>query len=96
MLSCGKSFPGVHHLPGLISELKRRNVFRVGAAYVLVGWLIAQVGDLLADNLAFPEWFMPMLLTVVALGFPLAVFLAWALELTPDGVKKTAEVDRDA
>jgi len=96
MLSCGKSSPGAHHLPGLISELKRRNVFRVGAAYVLVGWLIAQVGDLLADNLAFPEWFMPMLLTVVALGFPLAVFLAWAFELTPDGVKKTAEVERDA
>lgn len=83
-------------MPGLISELKRRNVFRVGTAYVLIAWLVAQAGDLLADNLTFPEWFMPMLLAVLALGLPIALFLAWAFELTPDGVKKTEEVDRDA
>lgn len=83
-------------MPSLISELKRRNVFRVGTAYVLVAWLVAQAGDLAADNLAFPDWFMPMLLVVLALGFPIAAFLAWAFELTPDGVKKTEEVDRDA
>ena len=83
-------------MPGLFSELKRRNVVRVGTAYVLVAWLIAQAGDLAADNLSFPDWFMPMLLVVLALGFPIALFLAWAFELTPDGVKKTAEVDRDA
>ena len=83
-------------LPSLFSELKRRNVVRVGTAYALVAWLIAQAGDLAADNLSFPDWFMPMLLVVLALGFPIALFLAWAFELTPDGVKKTAEVDRDA
>ena len=83
-------------LPSLFSELKRRNVVRVGTAYVLVAWLIAQAGDLAADNLSFPDWFMPMLLVVLALGFPIALFLAWAFELTPDGVKKTEEVDRDA
>jgi TolB-like protein len=96
MVSCGESVFGEHHLPSLISELKRRNVFRVGTAYVLVAWLVAQAGDLLADNLSFPEWFMPMLLAVLALGLPLALFLAWAFELTPDGVKKTEEVDKDA
>ena len=83
-------------MPSLFSELKRRNVVRVGTAYALVAWLIAQAGDLAADNLSFPDWFMPMLLVVVALGFPIALFLAWAFELTPDGVKKTEEVDRDA
>lgn len=83
-------------MPSLISELKRRNVFRVGAAYVLVAWLVAQAGDLLADNLSFPDWFMPMLLAMLALGLPIALFLAWAFELTPQGVKKTEEVDRDA
>ncbi len=82
-------------MPSLISELKRRNVFRVGAAYVLVSWLVAQAGDLLADNLVLPEWFMPMLLAMLALGLPIALFLAWAFELTPQGVKKTEEVDRD-
>lgn len=82
-------------MAGLFSELKRRNVVRVGAAYALVAWLIAQAGDLAADNLPFPEWFMPMLLVVLLLGFPVAMFLAWAFELTPDGVKKTEEVDRD-
>ena len=83
-------------MPSLISELKRRNVFRVGAAYILVAWLVAQAGDLLADNLSLPEWFMPMVLAVLALGLPIALFLAWAFELTPDGVKKTEEVDRNA
>ena len=83
-------------MPSLFSELKRRNVVRVGTAYVLVAWLIAQAGDLAADNLSFPDWFMPMLLVVLLLGFPIALFLAWAFELTPDGVKKTIEVDLDA
>jgi TolB-like protein/Flp pilus assembly protein TadD len=83
-------------LPSLFSELKRRNVVRVGTAYALVAWLIAQAGDLAADNLSFPDWFMPMLLVVLVLGFPIAMFFAWAFELTPDGVKKTEEVDRDA
>lgn len=83
-------------MPSVFSELKRRNVVRVGAAYVLVAWLIAQAGDLAADNLPFPDWFMPMLLVVLLLGFPIALFLAWAFELTPDGVKKTIEVDIDA
>ena len=83
-------------MPSLFSELKRRNVVRVGTAYALVAWLIAQAGDLAADNLSFPDWFMPMLLVVVALGFPIALFLAWAFELTPDGVKKTEEVDSDS
>lgn len=54
------------------AELKRRNVFRVAAAYAVVAWLIVQVGDVAADNLGFPDWFMPMLFVVLGLGFPVA------------------------
>lgn len=79
--------------PGLFSELKRRNVFRVAAAYVVVAWLVLQVGDLAADNLDFPGWFMPMLFVLLGLGFPVVVVLSWAFELTPEGVQRTASVD---
>lgn len=79
--------------PGLFSELKRRNVFRVTAAYVVVAWLVLQVGDLAADNLGFPGWFMPMLFVLLGLGFPVAVILSWAFELTPEGVQRTVSVE---
>ena len=79
--------------PGLFSELKRRNVFRVAAAYVVVAWLVLQVGDLAADNLGFPGWFMPMLFVLLGLGFPVAVVLSWAFELTPEGVQRTVSVE---
>ncbi len=75
----------------LIAELRRRNVFRVAAAYAVVAWLIVQVGDVAADNLGFPEWFMPMLFVLLGLGFPIALFLAWAFELTPEGMKREKE-----
>jgi len=78
---------------GLFSELKRRNVFRVAAAYVVVAWLVLQVGDLAADNLGFPGWFMPMLFVLLGLGFPVAVILSWAFELTPEGVQRTVSID---
>ena len=78
----------------LFSELKRRNVLRVAAAYAVVAWLIVQVGDVAADNLGFPDWFMPMLFVLVGLGFPVALFLAWAFELTPEGLKRETDVSR--
>ena len=78
------------------AELKRRNVFRVGIAYVVGAWLIAQVAELAADSFGAPDWFMKMLLTVLALGLPVALFFAWAFELTPEGIKKEKDVDRTA
>lgn len=80
----------------LFTELKRRNVFRVAAAYAVVAWLTIQVGDVAADNLGFPGWFMPMLFVVLGLGFPVALLLAWAFEMTPEGVKRTEDVAQDA
>ncbi len=76
------------------SELKRRNVFRVGVAYLIGAWLLAQIADLLIDNIGAPDWVMKTLFVALALGFPIALFFAWAFELTPEGVKRESEVDR--
>ena len=76
-----------------IDELKRRNVFRVGIAYLAVAWLTAQVADLVLDNIAAPHWLMQAILLLLGLGLPLALFFAWAFELTPEGLKKEKDVD---
>ncbi len=78
----------------LFNELKRRNVFRVGIAYVVVAWLTAQVVDLVLENFGAPAWFMRSLLVVLAAGLPLALVFAWAFEMTPEGLKKEKDVDR--
>ncbi len=75
-----------------MTEMKRRNVFRVGVAYTVVAWVIAQALDLVADNFAAPDWVMKVSLAVLVAGLPIALILAWAFELTPDGVKKTEDV----
>ena len=76
------------------NELKRRNVFKVAAAYIIVGWLVMQVGDTLGPALLLPGWINSALAFFLILGFPLAMFFAWAFEMTPDGIKKEKEVDR--
>ena len=76
-----------------IDELKRRNVVRVGVAYLVVGWLVFQVGEILFPTFGAPEWVFKSLILLIALGFPFALLFAWAFELTPEGVKKTREVD---
>ena len=76
------------------AELKRRNVFRVAAAYIIVGWLIMQAGDTLAPALHLPEWVNSLLVFFLLLGFPLALFFAWAFEMTPEGIRKEKDVDR--
>jgi TolB-like protein len=76
-----------------IKELKRRNVFRVGAAYVVVAWLIAQVSDLVLANFGAPDWVIKTVLYLLAAGLPVAVILAWAFELTPEGIKLDKVVD---
>jgi TolB-like protein len=78
----------------LFNELKRRNVFRVGIAYIVVAWLIAQVADLAFENFGTPDWAIKTLLFVLVLGFPLALLFAWAFEMTPEGLKKEKDVDR--
>ena len=77
------------------NELKRRNVFRVAAAYVIVGWLIMQAGEVMGPALRLPDWVNSALAFFLILGFPLAMFFAWAFELTPEGIKKDKGVDQD-
>jgi TolB-like protein len=75
-------------------ELKRRNVFRVAIGYVITAWLLLQVVDLVLENINAPDWVMQVFMLALAIGFPLAVFFAWAFEMTPEGVKRESEVDR--
>ncbi len=78
----------------IFRELKRRNVFRVGIAYVVTSWLLLQFADIVLENIAAPNWVMQVFMLALGLGFPLALFFAWAFELTPEGLKREHEVDR--
>jgi TolB-like protein len=75
-------------------ELKRRNVFRVGAAYLVIAWLLLQLADIVIDNISAPEWVIQIFMLALLMGLPLALFFAWAFELTPEGLKKEKDVDR--
>ena len=81
-------------MPGLFEEFKRRNVVRVGIAYVVASWLLLQVVDLVLDAVAAPDWVMQVFLLAVAVGFPIALILSWAFEATPEGIKREKDVDR--
>ncbi len=78
-----------------LNELKRRNVFRVGAAYVVVAWLILQVIETVSEPLGLPEWTEAFFIVLLATGLPLVLLFAWAFELTPEGLKKTRDVAKD-
>ena len=81
-------------MAGLFSELKRRNVFRVGLAYLAASWLVLQVLDLVLESTQAPAWVMQLLLALFAVGFPIALIFAWAYEITPEGMKREKDVDR--
>jgi len=76
------------------AELKRRNVFRVGIAYVVGGWLLLQLTDVLSQLLDLPDVVGRVIVLLVAIGLPVALFFAWAFEMTPEGVKREKDVDR--
>jgi MFS family permease len=77
------------------AELKRRNVVRVGIAYVIVGWLLAQIAEFAAEHLGAPDWALMVFVAFVILGLPLILVFAWAFELTPEGLKLEKHVDRE-
>lgn len=77
------------HLPSLWAELKRRSVFRVAAVYALVSWVTVQVAVATFPYLGLPEWLVTAVIVLALLGFPVALVLAWAFELTPRGVQRT-------
>jgi TolB-like protein len=80
----------------LFAELKRRNVVRVGIAYAVAGWLLAQVADVFLENFGAPEWVIKTFLLAIIIGFPLVLIFAWAFEMTPQGIKREKDVDRTA
>ena len=79
----------------LIQELKRRNVFRVAIAYVLMGWLLLQGADFGLDLIGAPNWVIQAFTLALLLGLPVALFFAWAFELTPEGIRREKDVVRD-
>ena len=79
----------------LFQELKRRNVFRVGIAYTVGAWLLLQLTEVLSELLSLPGSVGPAVVAVVAIGFPVVLFAAWAYELTPEGIKRESEVEAD-
>jgi TolB-like protein/Tfp pilus assembly protein PilF len=78
---------------GLVSELRRRNVFRMAVLYVVAAWLIMQVGEVLVTLAALPVWTGQAILVLLAVGFPIAVAFSWFYEITPEGISLEADVD---
>jgi TolB-like protein/Flp pilus assembly protein TadD len=78
---------------GFLGELKRRNVYKVAVAYAIVGWLVVQIATQAFPFLEIPNWAIRLVILLVVIGFPIALVLAWAFELTPEGIKRTEEVD---
>lgn len=76
-------------------ELKRRNVFKVGIAYLVACWLGLQIIDLVLENINAPDWVMQVFMLALAVGFPIAIIIAWAFEVTPEGVKLQKNVDQN-
>ena len=75
------------------TELKRRNVYKVAVAYAVVGWLIAQIATQIFPFLEIPNWAIRLVILLIVIGFPIALVIAWAFELTPEGIKRTEDVD---
>src|SRR6266567_64633 len=79
--------------PNFFAELKRRNVYKVAVAYAVVGWLIAQIATQIFPFLEIPNWVVRLVIVLIAIGFPIALVIAWAFEATPEGIKRTEDVD---
>src|SRR5881296_2672446 len=75
------------------SELKRRNVYKVAVAYAVVGWLLVQVTTQVFPIFEIPNWASRLIVLAIIIGFPIALVIAWAFELTPKGLKRTEDVD---
>lgn len=79
----------------LVGELRRRNIFKVSLAYMIVSWITVQVADVILPTFQAPDWVMQVLVLFLILAFPVAVLLAWAFDLTPQGLKPTSDFDQN-
>src|SRR5262245_6752173 len=78
----------------LIAELKRRNVFKVGAAYLALAWIVVQITATLTPAFHLPESALPLVSWIGVIGFPFVLLFSWIYELTPEGLKRESEIDR--
>src|SRR6266478_3386161 len=81
------------NLRKFLTELKRRNVYKVAIAYAVVAWLLMQVASQIFPFFEIPNWAVRLVVLLLIIGFPVAVILAWAFELTPEGIKRTHEIE---
>src|SRR5213075_626411 len=79
--------------PNFFAELKRRNVYKVAIAYAVVGWLVVQVATQVFPFFEIPNWAVRLAVLATIIGFPIALVIAWAFELTPEGLTRTAQAD---
>jgi serine/threonine-protein kinase len=80
----------------LITELKRRNVFKVATLYIVASWLLLQVADVLFEQLSLPGWTFRFVFGLLLIGFPLVLLFSWIFEITPEGIRRESEIDEDA
>ncbi|MBA3962178.1 MAG: tetratricopeptide repeat protein [Chthoniobacterales bacterium] len=81
------------NLTSFFTELKRRSVYKVAVAYAVVSWLLIQIATQVFPFLEIPNWAIRLVIVLLALGFPIALILAWAFELTPEGIKRAASAE---
>src|SRR5690349_10299198 len=75
-----------------LSELKRRNVYKVAGAYAVVSWLLIQIATQVFPFFDIPNWAVRLVVILLILGFPVALILSWAFEITPEGIKRESEI----
>src|ERR1700756_3013350 len=85
---------GRMNLRNFFAELKRRHVYRVAIAYGVVAWLLIQVATQVFPFFEIPNWVVRLVVLVIIVGFPIALIIAWAFELTPEGLKRTEFADK--
>jgi hypothetical protein len=84
------------NLRKFFAELKRRNVYKVAIAYAVVAWLLMQIATQVFPFLEIPNWAIRLVIMLIVIGFPIALVIAWAFELTPEGLKRTGVCGRIA
>jgi len=83
------------NLPNFFAELRRHNVYKVAIAYAVIEWLIMKIATQVFPFLEIPNWAIRLVIMLLALGFPIALVIAWAFQLTPESLKRTEAADRE-
>src|SRR4051812_23550181 len=82
-------------MQNFFSELKRRKVYRVAVAYAVVAWLVIQIATQTFPFLEIPNWIVRLVIVLVVVGFPVALLLSWAFDITPQGIKRTEDISHE-